>query len=126
MTLIEPGRVCTVLKGSDAGKTAIVKKIVDSKTVIIASESVKERRVSISHLQPLAQTAPVPASGKSVKAQSVLPKQSVQTAKASNKQATEKKSLLKRLVKKTEPKKEEKPVPAPPKPTGKPVPAAKP
>ena len=51
MTLIEPGRICVITKGRDAGKEVVIKEIIDKNFVKIAGETVKERRSNIKHLE---------------------------------------------------------------------------
>jgi ribosomal protein L14E/L6E/L27E len=50
--IIEPGRICMVTAGSDAGKEVIVNEITDANFVIISGETVKQRRINVRHLEP--------------------------------------------------------------------------
>ena len=52
MTLIEPGRICVIIRGADAGKKVIIQEILDNTFVKIVGEKVKERRINIKHLEP--------------------------------------------------------------------------
>lgn len=66
MALIETGRTCVIIKGADAGKTAVIKSVVDKNFVIITGEHLKERKTNVKHIEPLTGTAAVPA-GKTIK-----------------------------------------------------------
>jgi ribosomal protein L14E/L6E/L27E len=50
--MIEPGRICIVKVGSDAGKEVVVNEIIDKNFVMIAGERVKQRRINLKHLEP--------------------------------------------------------------------------
>ncbi|RLG21912.1 50S ribosomal protein L14e [Candidatus Micrarchaeota archaeon] len=68
MTLFEKGRVCVVNKGSDAGKTVVVKEKIDEHFVVIVGDKVKERRINIKHLTPTAKTVKeIPQAKKAIK-----------------------------------------------------------
>ena len=51
--MMKEGTKCVILKGSDAGKEVVVKKILDSTFVEIEGEKVKKRRINIKHLEPI-------------------------------------------------------------------------
>ncbi len=56
MALIESGRVCVKKFGRDAGKRAVVTKIVDANFVnVVTSVRLKERRCNIKHLEFLSE-----------------------------------------------------------------------
>ena len=40
MALIEPGRICIVTKGRDAGKEVVIKEVIDKNFVNIVGEKV--------------------------------------------------------------------------------------
>jgi len=50
--IVEPGRICIVSRGSDAGEEVVVNEIVDKNFVIVSGEKVKQRRINIKHLEP--------------------------------------------------------------------------
>lgn len=52
--IVEPGRICIVRQGSDAGEEVVVNEVVDKNFVIISGEKVKQRRINIRHLEPTA------------------------------------------------------------------------
>lgn len=60
MTVLQPGRVCVITRGADAGKAVVVKQVVDKNFAIIVGECVKERRANIAHLEPTPRTSAVP------------------------------------------------------------------
>jgi len=49
---MEPGRICIVLKGSDAGREVVVNEVIDNRFVTISGEKVKQRKINIKHLEP--------------------------------------------------------------------------
>ncbi len=51
MTLIEKGRVVIITRGSDAGKEAVIKEVIDDNFVKIVGEKVKERRINVKHFE---------------------------------------------------------------------------
>lgn len=56
MALVEPGRVCVKMFGRDAGKRAVVTKVIDSNFVsIITSVRLKERKCNVRHLEFLSE-----------------------------------------------------------------------
>ncbi|MEW6329598.1 MAG: 50S ribosomal protein L14e [Candidatus Micrarchaeota archaeon] len=56
MPAIEVGRVCVKLAGRDAGSKCVVANVLDENFVeVISAGRKKKRRVSIRHLEPLAQ-----------------------------------------------------------------------
>jgi large subunit ribosomal protein L14e len=56
MALVEVGRVCIKKLGRDAGKKAVITKVIDDKFVsIITSSRLKERKCNIKHLEMLAE-----------------------------------------------------------------------
>lgn len=62
MSALEPGRVCVLTRGADAGKEVVVKQVVDENYVIIVGARVKERRANITHLEPTPRkTTQIPA-----------------------------------------------------------------
>ncbi len=68
MDLFTIGRICVVKKGSDAGKTVVVKEKIDKHFVKIAGEQVKERKINIKHIEPTSQITKDIPKGKEVKA----------------------------------------------------------
>lgn len=58
MVAIKPGRICVVTMGRDAGKKAIVTKLLDGNFVEISMGS-KKRRSSVRHLEPTNDVASV-------------------------------------------------------------------
>ncbi|MFH0986517.1 MAG: KOW motif-containing protein [Candidatus Micrarchaeota archaeon] len=84
MALIEPGRVCVIIKGADAGKEAVIKDVIDKNFVTIAGAGVKERRSNIKHLEMTGRTSAVQA-GKAVKQKEKKPQQSVASKAAAPK-----------------------------------------
>jgi ribosomal protein L14E/L6E/L27E len=64
--IFEPGRVCIVTKGADAGKEVVVKEVIDANFVKIAGEQVKERRANVAHLEPTSKVAASVPEGKKV------------------------------------------------------------
>ena len=87
--MMEKGRVCVVTRGSDAGKTVVIRDVMDKNFVKISGEHVKERRCNIAHLEPTAQvTEKMPAKA----AKNVAPKAKQATAKPA---AKEKKPAVK-------------------------------
>jgi large subunit ribosomal protein L14e len=56
MALVETGRVCVKMFGRDAGKRAIVTKVIDANFVnVITSVRLKERRCNVRHLEFLSE-----------------------------------------------------------------------
>ncbi len=56
MALVEVGRVCVKKFGRDAGKRAVVTKVLDSNFVhIITSTRLKERKCNVKHLEFLSE-----------------------------------------------------------------------
>ncbi|MDE1855105.1 MAG: 50S ribosomal protein L14e [Candidatus Micrarchaeota archaeon] len=56
MALVEVGRVCVKKFGRDAGKRAVVTKVIDANFVqILTSVRLKERRCNVKHLEFLAE-----------------------------------------------------------------------
>ncbi len=53
MRAIEVGDVCIKTTGREAGKKAVVIKILDEKNVLVVGEEVRKRRCNIMHLIPL-------------------------------------------------------------------------
>ncbi len=51
--MIKEGTECIILKGSDAGKKVVVKKVLDNTFVEIEGERVKRRRINVRHIEPL-------------------------------------------------------------------------
>ena len=68
MDLFTIGRVCVVKKGSDTGKTVVVKEKVNKHIVKIAGEQVKERSINIKHIEPTNKITKDIPKGKEVKA----------------------------------------------------------
>lgn len=57
MALVEVGRVCIKKYGRDAGKKAVVIKVLDTNTVSVrTSARLKERKCNIKHLEFLSET----------------------------------------------------------------------
>ena len=67
MDLFTPGRICVIKKGSDAGKTVVVKEKIDKHFVKIAGDQVKERKINIKHVEPTNFTTKDIPKGKEVK-----------------------------------------------------------
>ncbi len=55
--LLEKGRECVIVKGSDAGKKAVIVDVIDENFVKIVGEKVKERRINIKHIELLSSKA---------------------------------------------------------------------
>ena len=56
MALVEVGRVCVKKFGRDAGKRAVVTKVVDANFVhIVSSTRLKERKCNVKHLEFLSE-----------------------------------------------------------------------
>ena len=56
MALVEAGRVCVKKFGRDAGKRAVVTKVVDANFVnVVTSVRLKERRCNVKHLEFLSE-----------------------------------------------------------------------
>ena len=56
MALIEVGRVCIKKFGRDAGKRAVIMKVVDDSFVsIITASRLKERKCNVKHLEMLSE-----------------------------------------------------------------------
>ena len=56
MALVEAGRVCVKKFGRDAGKRAVVIKVVDANFVnVVTSVRLKERRCNVKHLEFLSE-----------------------------------------------------------------------
>lgn len=56
MPLVEVGRVCVKMFGRDAGKRAVVTKVIDTNFVnVITSIRLKERRCNVKHLEFLSE-----------------------------------------------------------------------
>jgi len=50
--IMEPGRICIVLSGSDAGKEVVVNEVIDKRFVTVSGEKVKQRKINVRHLEP--------------------------------------------------------------------------
>jgi len=50
--MMEPGRICIVSRGSDAGREVVVNEIIDKNFVLVSGESVKQRKINVRHLEP--------------------------------------------------------------------------
>jgi large subunit ribosomal protein L14e len=56
MALVEVGRVCVKKLGRDAGKRAVVTKVIDANFVqVVTSVRMKERRCNVRHLEFLSE-----------------------------------------------------------------------
>ncbi len=56
MALVEKGRVCVKMFGRDAGKRAVVTKVIDANFVnIMTSVRLKERKCNVRHLEFLSE-----------------------------------------------------------------------
>jgi|SRR3989338_8758143 len=104
MAIIEPGRICVITKGSDAGKEVTIKEAIDANFVKISGEHVKERRINIKHLEPTPRIGKAPA-GRAAKEKKEMGTQTTKrdtkkAARAEAKAAKPKKEK-KALVKKT-------------------------
>lgn len=56
MALIEVGRVCVKKLGRDAGKRAVITKVMDANFVrVVTSVRMKERRCNVKHLEFLSE-----------------------------------------------------------------------
>ena len=56
MALVEAGRVCVKRFGRDAGKRAVVMKVIDENFVsIISASRLKERKCNVKHLEFLSE-----------------------------------------------------------------------
>ena len=56
MALVEIGRVCVKKFGRDAGKRAVVTKVIDANFVqVVTSVRLKERRCNVKHLEFLSE-----------------------------------------------------------------------
>ena len=98
MSLVEPGRICIITKGRDAGKEVVIKEVIDKNFVKIAGENVKERRSNIKHLEITAKKVTKMPAGK-------VPKRK---EKKAPKVPTEEKKKVKKEKPKEEKPKEEK------------------
>ena len=92
MALIETGRTCVIVKGADAGKTAVIKSITDKNFVIITGEHVKERKINVKHIEPLNASAEVPAGKKIEKTERKAQTKAAPVKKAAPKAKAEKKA----------------------------------
>jgi large subunit ribosomal protein L14e len=60
MALVEAGRVCVKKFGRDAGKRAVVTKVIDANFVqVVTSVRMKERRCNVRHLEFLSEKVDV-------------------------------------------------------------------
>ena len=55
MTAFEIGRICTKLRGREAGEKCVVIDIVDENYVLIDGPRMKRRRCNVRHLDPTGQ-----------------------------------------------------------------------
>lgn len=92
MSLIEPGRVCLITKGTDAGKRAVIKEVVDKNFVVIVGENVKERRSNIKHLDITSEKVQTIPKGKEVKKKEEKPKKEKKKPKEEKKNKETKKA----------------------------------
>jgi ribosomal protein L14E/L6E/L27E len=97
--IIEAGRVCVVIKGSDAGKEVVIQEIVDKNFVIIEGEKVKRRKSNVAHLEPTARKSTAAFAKKERAAKEKRPQGE---AAAEKKEAPKKKGILGRIRKKEE------------------------
>lgn len=75
MPLIEPGRVCVVIKGADTGKKVVIKEVVNKNFVIITGEKVKERRSNLKHLEITSEKVKIIPKGKEIKIKEKKPEE---------------------------------------------------
>ena len=78
--IMEPGRICIVLKGSDSGKEVIVNEPIDKNFVMVSGETVKQRKINIRHLRPTSKTGAV-----------IVPEKKAEKPKKAQKKTEEKK-----------------------------------
>ena len=52
MTVFDVGRVCTKVRGREAGEKCVVVDVVDEKYVLVDGPRIKRRRCNIRHLDP--------------------------------------------------------------------------
>jgi ribosomal protein L14E/L6E/L27E len=72
--MMEPGRICIISRGSDAGKEVVVNEASDNNFVIVSGEKVKQRRINIKHLEPTPRTGAIIVPVQSEKPKKAAPK----------------------------------------------------